>query len=341
MSKSHHKSYLQLPLYTTESITETALAKKVYPKGILSSAFPRAWDKGLTGKGIKVAVLDTGIDGNHPDLRGKVIKAVNLTNEGLVVSHGTHVSGTIAANGSLIGGAYDAELIDIKVITKSGGNIDTIMKGITRAADEGAHIINMSVGGNGLSTFDISRLNSVVQYAWNKGTVCISAAGNNGVSLNTPDVYSYPASADRVKSVGSCDVGDTLDSIQLNVFSNENAKISLTACGSNVLSTIIGGKYAIYNGTSMATPHVSALAAILAQSIAGTTKGSNFSNSLVSLLGENILPINKGLILPAMNAHFINESYGAGFLRYGPRDGPYIPQGNKQYYNNTFVGYTN
>jgi len=300
---------LQLPKFSLDAEIDTSgYVKKqavghLITKGISCSGFQRAWDDGFTGEGIIVAVIDTGIDGNHPDLKDKIITTINLTGEPLVESHGTHVAGTIAANGWLLGGAYRAKLIDIKVISRQGGNIDNIVKAIALAASSGAHIINMSLGGSGLSQSDIHRLTDVINYAWNKGTICIAAAGNDGTSVCSPDVYEYPASVDRAESVGACNVSDDLNNISLAYFSNENNQVDLSACGSNVASTIIGGKYAAYSGTSMATPHVSAMAAVLAQFIKSKYPqlgGSTFSSSLVSLLHANVIKIDSCRTKPSV-----------------------------------------
>ena len=357
-----------LPKYTvvseyTRNVT-TMATQRIYSKGILGSSYKRAWDAGFTGKGIIVAILDTGIDGNHPDLRGKIIKSINLTNEGLQSSHGTHVAGTIAANGWLLGGAPDASLIDIKVLGRNGGPIATIARAITLAVDNGASVINMSLGGSGLSQFDIQLLNNAIQDAWNRGAICIAAAGNNGTSVNTPDIYAYPASVERAESVAACDIEENLDNISLATFSNENDRVDLAACGKNIVSTVMGGKYAIYSGTSMATPHVSAMAAILSQYIKTQNpglQGSAFSSALESLLKSHIIKVQKcgskssiitigGKVIlehtatntcinPKDNISYGKISFGLGFLRYDPIKAPIIPVGTKYYHNGIFLGY--
>lgn len=374
-----NRKSLQLPKFTVDSVyfqdfTEQK-GQKLIPKGISCSAFQRAWQAGLTGKDVIVAVIDTGIDGNNPDLRDKVIKAINLTGEAITESHGTHVAGTIAANGWLIGGAYDAKLIDIKVIGREGGSISDIVKAIGLAASNGASVINMSLGGSGLSNDEIQALTKAIQDAWNRGCICIAAAGNDGTSICTPDTYEYPASIEKSESIAACNISDDLKEISLAPFSNENNRVDLGACGVNVISTVIGGKYGVYSGTSMATPHVAAMAAILTQFIRSkypNLKGSTFSSNLVSLLHSNVIKIegcgprafvaigSKTLLEQMSNPNcssetkatpgytsaltkkigvqYTNISFGLGFLRYEPTKGPYIPNGNKFYNNNVFVG---
>lgn len=311
--------------------------QKFYPKGISCSAFQRAWNAGFNGNGIKVAVIDTGIDGAHPDLAGKIIKSFNLTGEALSESHGTHVAGTIAGNGWITGGAPGCSIIDIKVLGKNGGTISNIVKAIALATTNGASVINMSLGGSGIRNSDIQSLKVAIQNAWNNGTVCIVASGNAGTSINTRDGYSYPAAIDQAESIAACDVTENLKTITLAKFSNENDKVDRAACGVGVLSTIMGGKYAVYNGTSMATPHVSAMAAILAQSIKASNprlKGAAFSDALVRALNSNVFPISAKITSPVGNI-----SYGRGFLRFIPNAGPEVPGGDPVYSGSVFLGH--
>lgn len=359
---------LKLPEYVVEeenisrsklkstTVTPTG-ANRITPKGVSSSAFQRAWDAGYTGYGAVVAVIDTGVDGNHPDLKKAVIKHINLTNENMNEPHGTHVAGTIAADGLLTGGAPGAKIIDIHVLGKYGGTIASICQAIRIAADEGAHIANMSLGASNIGLNQINQLKQAVQYAWNKGTVCIAAAGNDGTSICTPDPYSYPASVDLAESVAATDVGESLDQITLAVFSNENNEVDIAACGKNVLSTVLGGKYSVFSGTSMATPHVSAMAAIFTQYIKKEfpeLRDRSFSEKLVGLLYDNVLEVRacapqeiyvagKLLMAITVNANvpseFYNISFGRGFVRYQPRQGPVVPQEEKLFYNNNFLGH--
>lgn len=328
------------------------LASKLYTKGLSSSAFQRAWSQGYTGENIVVAIIDTGIDTSHPDLSNKVIRSLNLTNESIMQDHGTHVAGTIAANGYLMGGAYNCKLIDIKALGTSGGSIDNIVKAIRYATANGAHIINMSLGAANLPETDINLLSSAISDAWNNGTICVAACGNDGVSICTPDAFEYPASIEKVSSISACIVEQDLNTISLAPFSNENTQVDIAACGTNVFSTIRGGKYAIMNGTSMATPHVTAMAAVLAQYILSkypTIQKSTFSTNLVSLLRRNVCPVNGcgtqklGLMqqtTDAFSEKFTNISYGLGYLRYDPSQGPFIPSDSPFFYNGIFIGHS-
>lgn len=355
---------LQLPKFFVDShfIEELVVGneKRFIPKGILASSFDRAWKDGLTGKNIIVAVIDTGIDPNHPDLKGKIIKSINLTGEPINESHGTHVAGTIAANGFLLGGAYDCKLIDIKVIGKKGGTISNVIKGIGFAVINGASIINMSLGASDLSNTDIEALSIAIHDAWNKGCICVSAAGNDGTTVCTPDKYEYPASIEKSESIAACEVSEDLSTISLAKFSTENNRVDVAACGVNVLSSIIGGKYGVFSGTSMATPHVSAMLALFAQDIKNkkpSLGGSTFSNDLVSMVHNNVLKIEgcgpqtflpkstsvgncyRSALSGGVNIKYDNISFGLGFVRYQPELPPLVPEGTKFFNNSVFLGY--
>lgn len=331
---------------------------RITPKGVSSSAFQRAWEAGYTGYGMKVAVLDTGVDNSHPDIMKAIISRHNYTSEAnITVPHGTHVAGTIAADGLLTGGAPGAKIMDYQVLGRNGGSIGTIAQAIKDASDAGAHIINMSLGATGVGRAEIQILKSAIQYAWYQGTVCIAAAGNDGVSICTPDAYSYPASLDSVESIAACDVGENLDTIRLAYFSNENNEVDMAATGLYVISTVLNGKYAVFSGTSMATPHVSAMAAVLGQYLKQTQpqlQRSAFCEALVDLLNRNLKRVVScapttvalaGKVLvrkqedPVVPANNGNISFGRGFVRYGPNDGPYQPRGQPIFDKGKFLGH--
>lgn len=352
---------LYVPKFLQVSILPSSISsrsnKKLLTKGVCASNFQKAWAKGLTGKGIIVSVIDTGI-GNNDNLKDKVIKTFNLTGEGVVENHGTHVAGTIAANGWLVGGAFNCKLLDIKVIDKNGGNINNIVKAIGISVTNGATVINMSLGGSGITNSEIQNLTGAIQNAWNHGCICIAAAGNDGTSIYTVDQYEYPASIEKVESVAACKVSENLQNITLAEFSNENNRVDLSACGVEVFSTINDNKYAVYSGTSMATPHVSAMAALLAEDIKNkypTLTGSAFSANLVSLLHLNIMQMTQttgaqsvtqsgkgytSALSGATNIGYTSISYGLGFLKYDPKEPANIPLNSEKFYSEkSFVGF--
>ena len=218
-----------------------------------------AWQKS-TGAGVTVAVIDTGVDASHPDLAGKVLSGYDYITKTAGTStdpngHGTHVSGTIAAltgNGVGVSSvAPDTKILPIRVLGADGsGYMSDAASGIIYAADHGANVINMSLG----SSSQVAAVTNAVTYARSKGVVVVAAAGN---SRSSGSPTSYPAADTGVIAVAATDSTDTVAS-----YSNQGSYVDVAAPGSNILSTT-GGGYAAWNGTSMASPHVAAVAALL------------------------------------------------------------------------------
>lgn len=219
--------------------------------------FPQAWSKVDGRKGIKVAVVDSGIDAGHPDIRGKISAQRDFANgDGRAedrVGHGTHVAGTIAARTNnrrgVAGGCPQCSLLVAKVFGQGGAYDSDIAKGINWSANRHAKAINLSLGGPGKSAI----LKRAVDRAWNKGSVVVAAAGNESTSRP-----SYPAAYGKVIAVAATTRSDRRAS-----FSNYGSWVDVAAPGVQIASTVPGG-YANYSGTSMAAPHVSALTGLLA-----------------------------------------------------------------------------
>ncbi|MDN4592860.1 S8 family peptidase [Polycladomyces subterraneus] len=220
-----------------------------------------AWNATKSNNGIRVAVVDTGVQYNHPDLYGKVIKGYDYVGKDWDPSdgngHGTHVAGVIAAatnnHKGIAGIAPNAMIYAVRVLDNNGnGTLENVANGIIHAADQGAKVINLSLGAG----YDSQTLKDAVQYAWSKGAVVVAAAGNSNSSQP-----SYPAYYDQVIAVGATDKYDNKAS-----FSNFGSWVDVAAPGVDIYSTypIAYGQYATMSGTSMAAPHVSGLAALLA-----------------------------------------------------------------------------
>lgn len=245
---------------TDKTVNDTYYKYEWY---ISATASSKAWSLVNQKREIKVAVLDTGIDYNHPDLKNRILTNLgyNFLNGTQNASddngHGTHVSGIIAAqannNQGITGvtGSLDVKIIPIKVLNSNGeGETDIIAKGIRYAADAGADIINMSFGS---PEQDID-IDSAVQYARSKGVFMVAAAGNDG---RNADIYS-PAGDQGVYTVSAVNT-----SLRKASFSNYGSVVQIASPGVNILSTVPGGKYQAWDGTSMAAPIVSGIAAIL------------------------------------------------------------------------------
>jgi len=228
-----------------------------------------------TGSGITIAIVDSGIDLTHPDLKSKITSHYDCrggtcrTGGDDDFGHGSHVAGIAAAsthNGIGVSGvAPAAKLMAVKVLGSDGkGNCSDIAVGIRWAADHGARVINLSLGpelpgilATLLQGDCISSLEDAAAYAWNKGNFVVIAAGNSGLK----SVYSSSA----LEVVGATDRND-----QPASYSNNGADVyapggDASSCTSStcILSTYKDGGYALEQGTSMAAPHVSGLAALL------------------------------------------------------------------------------
>lgn len=221
-----------------------------------------AWDTTLGSTAVRVAVLDTGVEADHEDLAGRVALQADFVNgDGLAnddCGHGTHVAGTVAAhtdNGKGVAGTAQVTLLVGKVLSPflilqcSGSHAD-IADGITWAADNGAHVLSLSLGGTSGST----TLQNAVRYAWDNGVLIVAAAGNGG---SCSDCVQYPAKYPEVVAV-TC----TVEGSAQCSFSSDGPESELSAPGNAVWSTYTGGGYRSLSGTSMSTPHVSGVAAL-------------------------------------------------------------------------------
>lgn len=226
--------------------------------GLARIGVAEAWDVTRGDSSLIVAVLDTGIDTNHPDLQGQFVGGWDFVGKDSVPQddngHGTHVSGLVAAaadNGRGISGvAPGARVMPIKVVTATGiGSHLQIAQGIEYAVHNGARILNLSLGGSEPS----ETLRRAVAYAWDSGALVVAAAGNENSSAPV-----YPAAWPNVIGVGATNVDDTRAP-----FSNFGGYVAISAPGVAILSTTMGGSYEAWPGTSMATPLVSGVAALL------------------------------------------------------------------------------
>ncbi|WP_241563025.1 S8 family serine peptidase [Streptomyces sp. E1N211] len=243
---------------------------------------PKAWEAGYDGKGVKIAVLDTGVDAAHPDLKGQVTAAKNFTSApgtGDVVGHGTHVASIAAGTGAQSKGKYKgvapgAKILNGKVLDDSGfGDDSGILAGMEWAAAQGADIVNMSLGG--MDTPETDPLEAAVdKLSAEKGILFAIAAGNEG-----PQSIGSPGSADSALTVGAVDDKDKLaefsstgprlgDGAVKPDVTAPGVDITAASAKGNEIAKEVGEKPAGYmtiSGTSMATPHVAGAAALLKQ----------------------------------------------------------------------------
>jgi major intracellular serine protease len=249
------------------------------PTGVWITGAPLLWSQKINGDGVIVGVIDTGIDSSHPDLIGRVTSHRDYVNDGLPArdwnSHGTHVAGTIAANGAIKGVAPGATLIDYRVLNKKGrGSFAAITQAILDSIVDGCHIINLSLGGPS----DYPPMHAAIKKAVKKGILVVVAAGNEGLDLPIPQI-AFPANYQEVVAVGAIDFNYRTGRIDAIAFSNQTPQVDIAADGFNVLSTVPNGGYEELSGTSMASPHVAGFAALLCQKhrklkLAGPDAGS-------------------------------------------------------------------
>jgi len=209
--------------------------------------------------------VDTGVDYNHPDLRGGRVRTdidrdfVNNDEDAMDDhGHGTFVAGIAAANTNnaqgIAGVCPGCQVLPIKVLTKDGrGSADGVARGIQYAAQAGAKIISMSLGTP--SKCGCSQtIARAINYAFDRGSLLIAASGNDGDKQR----ISYPASSPRVMSVGASDHND-----QEASFSNRNSYLDIVAPGKDIYSLKSGGGYVTESGTSASTPFVSGVAGLI------------------------------------------------------------------------------
>jgi subtilisin family serine protease len=243
---------------------------------------PTAWQRGLTGAGVRVAVLDTGIDTDHPDLAGKTAVSQDFTGTGGVEDghgHGTHVASIITGTGAASGGQYrgvapDVSLAVGKVLDDGGwGTDDSVLAGMRwAAAESGAKVVNMSLGGDPTDGQDPMSM-AVNTLSRQYGTLFVIAAGNFGADRSVAS----PGAADDALTVGSVSKSDVPSDFSSRGprLGDGAAKPEISAPGGAIvaarpagvppLGEPVGDGYQELDGTSMAAPHVAGAAAILAQ----------------------------------------------------------------------------
>lgn len=247
---------IKLADFEVKELIPEAVGDDYIDWGLKDVGAESAWAK-TKGKGIKVAVLDTGIDPDHKDLQPNLKAYADFTGSTYGVEdmqgHGSHCAGIIAGvdNGvGIIGVAPEVELYAGKVLGDNGsGSYDSIIKGIQWAMSQQVDVISMSLGS---PTAGPEQLHQVIQQAHAQGIIMIAATGNENGEV------CYPAAYDEVIAVSAIDQNNNRAS-----FSNYGIQNEIAAPGVNIVSTYKNGTYARLSGTSMATPLVAGATALI------------------------------------------------------------------------------
>ena len=298
MAKSR-RSEFRIPAFSVEQLIVTC--SETVDWSLTQFQIPELWKK-TTGKGVKIAVLDTGCAMMHPDLKDQILDAADFTGSkigpGDTNGHGTHCSGVIAAkkNGvGVVGVAPDAKLLIGKVLNDVGaGTAKTITEGIRWAVSKKANIISMSFG----SPSSDPSIKAAIEYAASKNVLMIAAAGNEGPG---PTTVGYPARYPSVLAVAAIGPNN-----KVAKFSSRGPEVDIAAPGVDILSTYPPKNYAKLSGTSMATPFVAGvIALLLAYELKKGTKRVKSCEDLINIV--------KDTAFDAGEAGFDNE-YGWGLI---------------------------
>jgi serine protease AprX len=246
---------------------------------------PSVWQEGCTGAGVRIAILDSGIDPKHPDFVGRIAGSIDITGEGIedISGHGTHVAGIAAGNGRASGGKYGgvaprAELHIAKLLDSQGSAfMSDVMVGIEWAVNQQVHVINLSLSGSSPGD-GTDALSETCDLVVERGFVICAAAGNSGPS---PGSVGPPGCARQVVTVGASTDEDTLlEASSRGPTADGRVKPDVVFPGASIVSCRAAGgslgnplnsAYTEASGTSMATPHASGVCALLLELNPGLT----------------------------------------------------------------------
>lgn len=289
-----------VPASEIDALTEDPAVEMIWPdlpvhtwldQAVPLIRAPRIWESGFTGKGVRIAILDTGLDAEHPDFAHRVCAYRDFVEAGPSAvgptdpnGHGTHVAGIAAGSGAASDGRYrgvapEAQLIIARTLDATGtGRTSQVMAALEWAIDEGAQVVNLSLGGGPYPSDGTDALSLLCNAAVEEGVVVCVAAGNLGPARQT---IGSPAAAERVVTVGAADVREPVAATVVAEFSSRGPTadgrtkpdllfpgrgiVAPRAAGTS-LGQPIGERYTRLSGTSQAAPMASGTAALLLQS---------------------------------------------------------------------------
>lgn len=287
-----------------------------FPKGLISINANLLWKEGFTGRDVKVAVIDSGID-THSDLRDNIVYRRSYVGK-IDDDHGTHVASIIAANAKDSSGIYgvapNAKLYDLQVLRLSGGSEENYVHAINKAIELDVDIINCSLG----TEYYHQKLIDATEKACAAGIIVVAASGNKGMEAEL-----YPAMVPDVISVTNFD----LSNYKVNKLSTINDRVDLTSPGTDIYGCSFNDDYVVYTGTSTACPHISGICALLIEYV--RSKHGNISKREVKEIVTKMLMSNL-IDIPPVG---YDKNSGFGFFRYHPEIEPKFDYlGDSKYY---------
>jgi subtilisin family serine protease len=289
-----------LPYIREDVHSISTSSPQIYGWELQKFAIPSVWSK-TQGEGVVVAVIDTGCDIYHDDLKENVLVGKNFINPGHapldVVGHGSHVASTIAAsdNGTgIVGVAPKSKILPIKSLGDDGsGNMRDIADGIRWAADQKADLITMSLGSPGPAKM----IEDAINYAVSKGSVIFCAAGNDGPATD----IMYPAKYEHTVAIGAID-----EDLNRTNFTCSGDTLDFLAPGHNILGCVPGNRYALMSGTSMSNPFAVGCAALVLSYYRKIHRS-------VPRTSEDYIRIFREHAIPLKNAQYYNQKKYQGY----------------------------
>lgn len=306
MKKENHKCEL-LP-FKRKEVVSIQSSKQKHGWGITAFNLPEAWGE-TQGEGVKIAVIDTGVDLDHPDLKENLLPGMNFVNKKKPphddAGHGTHVAGIICAMNNeigMVGVAPKSKVVPIKVLdSKGSGDLITVSEGIRWAIEQGVDFITLSLG----SPNPVQQVRKAIQLAESKGIITFCAAGNAG---KTRQIF-YPANYPETIGIGSID-----EDMDRSNFSCTGQDLDFLAPGNEIFSTVPESWYAILSGTSMANPFAVGVAALLLSY--NRSKG----NKIKLECSDDYRRVFKKNTVPVSNPKFAKDKFFEGFGIINPSD---------------------